>query len=121
MPPGEEIHALRASSSKLTKKIRNLETALGGKGDRGSGLVQMHADFREKYKDKVKYLAGESMEHGHYIDSLMKRVASLEEQTSSARKSCVLMVFQVPEKRAKRNSTGMHLRRRRKDIENLFT
>jgi prefoldin subunit 5 len=76
----EEVQMLRTSSSKLTKKINNLETTLGGKGGSGSGLMQMHADFREQYKDKVKYLDGESMEHGHHIGNLLKEVASLNEQ-----------------------------------------
>jgi hypothetical protein len=76
----EEVQMLRTSSSKLTKKINNLETALGGKGGSGSGVVQMHADFREQYKDKVNYLDREKSEHGYLIDSLLKQVASLEEQ-----------------------------------------
>jgi hypothetical protein len=78
----EEVQALRALSSQLAKKIKNLEIASGGKGGSGSGsgLVHTYADSREQYKDKVNYLDGESMEHGHHIGSLLKRVASLEEQ-----------------------------------------
>jgi hypothetical protein len=74
----EEAQALRALQ--LTRKINNLESASGENGGSGSCLVQMHADFREKYKDKMDCLDGESMERGHHIDSLLKRVASLEEQ-----------------------------------------
>jgi hypothetical protein len=37
----EEVQALRASSSKLTKKIKNLERASGGNGSSDRGLVQM--------------------------------------------------------------------------------
>jgi hypothetical protein len=76
----EEVQALQAFSSKLTKKINNLEKASGGKGGSGSGLVQMHADFREEYKDKVNYLDRENSEHGHHIGNLLKEVASLKEQ-----------------------------------------
>jgi hypothetical protein len=60
--------------------IRNLETASHEKSGSGSGSMQMHADFREQYKDKVNYLDRESSEHGYLIDSLLKQVASLEEQ-----------------------------------------
>jgi len=48
-----QIAELLASHAMLTKKIRNLEPAWGGKGGSGSGLVQMHADFHEQYKDKL--------------------------------------------------------------------
>jgi hypothetical protein len=56
----EEFQALQA---KLTKKIRNLERASGGKGGSrsGNGLFYMYADSREQYKDKRNYLDGESM------------------------------------------------------------
>jgi Holliday junction resolvase RusA-like endonuclease len=84
--------------------------------------VQTHADFREKYKDKMDCLDGERMEHGHHIDNLLKRVASLEEQYSSKMKSRVLIVFPVPKKRGQRTVSGMHHRRRsRKDLDNFFT
>jgi hypothetical protein len=39
----------------------------------------MYADYREQYKDKVNYLDGESMEHGHHIGSMLQRMAVLEE------------------------------------------
>jgi hypothetical protein len=73
----EEVQPLR----KLTKRINHLEAALGGKGGSGSGLMQMHADFREPHEDKVNYLDGESMEHGHHIGNLLKRMACLEERS----------------------------------------
>jgi hypothetical protein len=116
----EEVQTLRASSSKLTKKINNLELALGGKGGSGSGsgLVQMHADFREQYKDKVNYLDGESMEHGYHIENLLKRMAILEEQSQQYEE--VLRTHGLPSpKRARSNNSGMDSRRRRNDLENL--
>jgi uncharacterized coiled-coil DUF342 family protein len=78
----EEVQALRASSSKLTMKIKQLEKASGRNGGSGSGLVQMqvHADFREQYKDKLNYLDGESMEHGNHIGGILNRIAISEEQ-----------------------------------------
>jgi hypothetical protein len=120
----EEVQALRASSGKLTKKIRNLETALGGNGGSGSGSgsglvqMQMYADFREQYKDKVNYLDGESMEHGFHIGNLLKRMAVLEEQSQQYEE--VLRTHGLPSpKRARSNNSGMDSRRRRNDLENL--
>jgi ankyrin repeat protein len=76
----EAEKALRNSSRKLAIKFKQLEKALGGNGGSGSGAVQMHADFREQYKDKVQYLDGENVEHGHYIDSILKELAIQKEQ-----------------------------------------
>jgi hypothetical protein len=60
----EEVQALRASSSKLTKKINTLEMALAGM-----------ADSREYCKDKMDCFDGESMEHGYHIGNILKWMA----------------------------------------------
>jgi hypothetical protein len=79
----EEVQALRASSSKLTTKTKQLEKASGGNGGSGSGcgLVQMTANFRKQYKDKLDCLDGDSIKHGNLIGNLLKRMDILEEQS----------------------------------------
>jgi hypothetical protein len=77
----------------------------------------MYADYREQYKDKVNYLDRESSEHRNLIASLLNRMAILEEQSQQYEE--VLRTHglpKMPKKRAKRNHSGMHPRRRRNDL-----